>query len=304
MIESLKMAYCNDCDVELIVENNWHISHKKSQAYRCKDCNRINNRKFKFANQLSKKIGRLQLKLELINAYGGKCNCCGETNWIFLTIDHIAGGGNIHRKNIKRTGTDFYRWLKINNYPKDNYQLLCYNCNITKGHQGFCPCKIDKKTDNSCSRCNTLLNIINWTEFNKFGNHKICIDCLEQLSRKGNAIYNNKKRKYYKNYRLLKRLKIIQNYSAKCQICEQKEPYFLAIDHINNNGAKERNYGLGSDFFNWIINNNYPKDNYRLLCHNCNSAKNSYGNSFKELANKSISSHIELLNYKNLNAKK
>lgn len=29
------------------------------------------------------------------------------------------------------SGTQFYYWLKKNNYPKD-YQILCLNCNCTK----------------------------------------------------------------------------------------------------------------------------------------------------------------------------
>lgn len=80
------------------------------------------------------------LKLATFDTYGGlKCACCGETRIEFLSIDHIAGGGNKHRREITGTcGTRFYGWLKKNNYP-EGYQVLCMNCNFAKGHFGSCP---------------------------------------------------------------------------------------------------------------------------------------------------------------------
>lgn len=77
-----------------------------------------------------------------MNIYGGKCVCCGENNCIFLTIDHINGKGSAQRKKLfgsnKVCGQDFYSWLKKNNYPKDNYQILCFNCNFAKHVYGKC----------------------------------------------------------------------------------------------------------------------------------------------------------------------
>ena len=80
------------------------------------------------------------VKLKIIEAYGGKCACCGETIPEFLTIDHIDNNGaEERRQNNNLTGTKFYRWLIKNNFPKDNYQLLCCNCNCAKGFFGYCP---------------------------------------------------------------------------------------------------------------------------------------------------------------------
>ena len=79
-------------------------------------------------------------KQKIIDAYGGKCQCCGESIFEFLSIDHINNDGAQERK-IKKNGTGgkLYRWLIKNNYPKDNYQLLCFNCNCSKGFMGYCP---------------------------------------------------------------------------------------------------------------------------------------------------------------------
>ena len=84
----------------------------------------------------------IKLKDETFAAYGGRiCKCCGETESRFLSIDHIEGNGNVHRKLLGNGGgKDFYTWLRKNSYPK-GYQVLCYNYNIAKGHFGFCPHK-------------------------------------------------------------------------------------------------------------------------------------------------------------------
>jgi hypothetical protein len=49
-----------------------------------------------------------------------------------LTIDHINGGGNKHRKQVGTNGgLAFYYWLKRNNYP-EGFQVLCCNCQAIK----------------------------------------------------------------------------------------------------------------------------------------------------------------------------
>ena len=75
-----------------------------------------------------------------------QCNCCNENNLIFLTIDHINNDGAKHRKEINKginsmSSYNFYRWLINNNYP-NGFQVLCFNCNIGKYHNGgICPHK-------------------------------------------------------------------------------------------------------------------------------------------------------------------
>ena len=85
-----------------------------------------------------------RLKSEVIAAYGGKCECCKETIYEFLTIDHINGNGKEHRKTIGR-GYKLYKWLKRNNFPKEGFRLLCFNCNCARGQYGECPHRREKK---------------------------------------------------------------------------------------------------------------------------------------------------------------
>ena len=80
------------------------------------------------------------LRVSAINHYGGKCNCCGESQIEFLAFDHIDGGGRKHRKSISN---NIYTWMRDNNYP-DNLQVLCHNCNSAKHYYGICPHQVLK----------------------------------------------------------------------------------------------------------------------------------------------------------------
>jgi len=85
---------------------------------------------------------RLLTRYEVVQRYGGKCVCCGESRFEFLTIDHKYGGGCKHRKELKVTSITFFLWLLRNNCPTDDYQLLCYNCNCAKLDDQVCPHKL------------------------------------------------------------------------------------------------------------------------------------------------------------------
>ena len=77
------------------------------------------------------------------------CSCCGESNYEFLSIDHVNGGGTQHRKRLSpdgmtnRSGRTFYKWLIKNNFPP-GYRVLCLNCNWARGKLGYCPHETSK----------------------------------------------------------------------------------------------------------------------------------------------------------------
>lgn len=88
---------------------------------------------------------RRSLKDEIFSAYGGyKCNCCGERERGFLTIDHINGGGTAERRKEKLGAYSAWSKLKKQGFPF-GYQVLCMNCNFAKFQMGCCPHK--KKSD-------------------------------------------------------------------------------------------------------------------------------------------------------------
>jgi hypothetical protein len=114
-----KNFYCSSCE-EFRKESDFHkgLTGKNGTCKECKK-NKVRER-----------------RLKVMEAYGQVCVCCGETELEFLTVDHINGGGTQHRKKVRGR---LYDWLIKNNYPKDEYQILCMNCNLAKGVFGKCP---------------------------------------------------------------------------------------------------------------------------------------------------------------------
>lgn len=84
------------------------------------------------------KAARERLRTEVLLAYGHRCDCCAEAAREFLGVDHVRGGGRQHRKRL-RLGGRFYDWLKRQGFPRDEFRLLCHNCNVAKGLYGHCP---------------------------------------------------------------------------------------------------------------------------------------------------------------------
>lgn len=84
-------------------------------------------------------------KTDVVNHYGGKCDCCGESRLEFMTLEHINGDGGKKRKNKEhpKTGYALYKWIIKNGYPTF-FGILCYNCNIAKGFYGYCPHEREK----------------------------------------------------------------------------------------------------------------------------------------------------------------
>lgn len=126
-------------------------SEKDAQHYR-KNTERIraNATNYYQENRISilerkRRIDR-EAKQKVVDAYGGKCVCCGESMIEFLTIDHINGDGHLHRRKVGK-GRRIYKDLIALGFPKDNYQLLCFNCNIVLGFYGYCPHRPNEKRE-------------------------------------------------------------------------------------------------------------------------------------------------------------
>lgn len=89
------------------------------------------------ARRASASASKRRLREEVLAAYGSRCACCGESEPCFLSVDHIHNDGVAHRKEVP--GWRLYTWLRIMGFPKDRFQLLCHNCNFSKGRYGNCP---------------------------------------------------------------------------------------------------------------------------------------------------------------------
>lgn len=77
---------------------------------------------------------RKELKNAVIQAYGGKCARCGESDPRVIAIHHQFGGGNQIRKELKGSSEKVLLDLVKRGFPQDEgIELLCMNCH-TKEH--------------------------------------------------------------------------------------------------------------------------------------------------------------------------
>ncbi len=79
---------------------------------------------------------RDKLKVQLYEAPGNKCRCCGEQLPTMLAVDHVRNDGNIDRGGKRRSGFRFYKKVLDAGCPSDRYQILCHSCNQSKHING------------------------------------------------------------------------------------------------------------------------------------------------------------------------
>lgn len=108
----------------------------------CKPCARAHVRVYIKQNRERISAQYKAINTRLLNVihehYGARCNCCGETEPRFLTIDHVNNDGNIDR--LKRKASyQVYKQIIDDGFP-DRFQLLCWNCNCGRARNGgVCP---------------------------------------------------------------------------------------------------------------------------------------------------------------------
>lgn len=96
------------------------------------------------------KIWRENIRKSIFLHYSNgdlKCDCCGEKEYEFLSLDHIKNDGAEHRRQVGiKGGIDMYMWIIKNKFPAI-FQILCHNCNWSKRHpSGKC---IHKRMENT-----------------------------------------------------------------------------------------------------------------------------------------------------------
>ena len=85
------------------------------------------------------KAYQLRLKVEVIDVYGGHCVCCEEEQLEFLSIDHMNDSKVNRTHPSGKGGRALYSWLRRNGFPKEDFRVLCMNCNTAIGFFGYCP---------------------------------------------------------------------------------------------------------------------------------------------------------------------
>lgn len=102
------------------IENKDEIRNQQNESY-TENKGNIN---------LRRKSYREIIKEKILDHYGHKCQWpegCDVVDSETLTIDHIDGGGNKHKREIGGSNR-LYKWLIDNNFP-EGFRLLCWNHN-------------------------------------------------------------------------------------------------------------------------------------------------------------------------------
>lgn len=159
---------------------------------------------------------------------------------------------------------------------------ICSKCKEIKPFDCFSPRKETGGYFSRCKMCRRSVWNENSVEFNQARrNHYSNKEKLRNRS----SVYAKNYRIKHKE-RLNKELRekwrkirydVLQKYGAKCVCCEETNLEFLVIDHVLVNGAKERKeLGGTTGVYKKILKTEISPE-YRVLCHNCNSAMYFYG---------------------------
>lgn len=158
---------------------------------------------------------------------------------------------------------------------------ICSKCEKQKELTAFYADK--QKTDGKTSVCKSCINEMQA----KARKNPQYIYCFNKYQKEWQKSYRKTPRykawrktataKMLEKARLLKQ-EIINHYGGKCACCGITDPFFLSVDHINNDGYLERRGKIrryrpsGYFLYKRIIKANFPND-LQILCFNCNIAK-------------------------------
>ena len=85
-------------------------------------------------------------------------------------------------------------------------------------------------------------------------------------------------RRSRKKARLALRALVIRGYGGKCGCCGESREEFMTIDHIYGDGKEHRkSFKNTTQIMQFLVQQDFPKDRYRLLCMNCNWSRGLRG---------------------------
>jgi hypothetical protein len=75
-------------------------------------------------------------KLWVLTILGGKCELCGCSNPLMLTLDHRLGDSAAHRRKVGGNSQTMYRIVLKAGCPTTRYRVLCGSCNLAVSNYG------------------------------------------------------------------------------------------------------------------------------------------------------------------------
>ncbi len=130
-------CHCRAC------KHAYHVAYKARKGDAHRKSSNAAKRKYLQSNPEARKsvnrkryLRKVKERDTVLDQYGAVCVCCRERERRFLTVDHVDGGGNAHRKAV----SNVYAAVIREGFPVDRYQILCINCNWGRAfNNGICP---------------------------------------------------------------------------------------------------------------------------------------------------------------------
>jgi hypothetical protein len=132
-----QIYYLKNHERECARNKEYRLTHKDYFVKKQREYYARNHEKIILRQRITTKKRNRNMKLEVLKKYSNgsmKCVKCGFSDLRALSIDHINGEGNKHRKELKihgGGGSNFYDWLVRKNFPS-GFQVLCMNCQFIK----------------------------------------------------------------------------------------------------------------------------------------------------------------------------
>jgi hypothetical protein len=124
-------------------------------------------------------------------------------------------------------------------------------------------------------------------ELGRIGTRKFYWRHAEEIKRKNRMEYSSPERKAVilesqKRLRMRSKIYVLKMYGGECALCNTDEMAVLSIDHINNDGYKDRKLSHSQyEILKRNLQNGQKRDDLQVLCMNCQFRKRIYGDNTK-----------------------
>jgi hypothetical protein len=121
---------CQSC-YHRMARRRWSAANREREREKAASYHQAN--KVRLNSQITER--RRSYRTEVMARLGSRCQCCGETTPVFLTLDHVQNDGYKDRRTARHL---IYKRVLDEGCPPERYQILCWNCNAAKA-LGGCP---------------------------------------------------------------------------------------------------------------------------------------------------------------------
>lgn len=131
-----------------------------------------------------------------------------------------------------------------------------------------------------CTMCEVDKPLTEYSKNSRYadGHLRRCKACCSKVSAEYWKAHPEERKVHDRKYHSKLKKKVFDYYGYVCNCCGESTEKFLAVDHVNGDGAKHRrgNSWGSTAIYRDIVKQGFPSD-YQILCHNCNIGRHLNG---------------------------